>query len=154
VVEAVVGVYGADKVGVRLSPTGGFNDMSDSNPTDTFVAAVKTLNRFGLAFLHMVEQFPGESSSDADQAVIKAVRGAWTGPYIANGGFDASSAVKAIESGHADAVTFGRIFIANPDLPRRFKTGADLNEPDQATFYGGDKKGYTDYPTLDQQKAA
>ena len=154
VVETVAGVYGADKVGVRLSPTGGFNDMRDSNPKDTFVTAVKALNRFGLAFLHVVEEFPGEEASAADRAVIQAVRAAWAGPYIANGGLDAAKAARLVESGHADAVTFGRPFIANPDLPARIRKNAPWAEADQATFYGGDEKGYTDYPTLDQQKAA
>ncbi|MEO0392339.1 MAG: alkene reductase [Pseudomonadota bacterium] len=154
VVEAVIDVYGADKVGVRLSPTGGFNDMHDSNPTDTFVTAVKALNKYGLAFLHMVETFPGEDSSDADRAVLKAVRSAWTGAYIANGGFGAEDGAQAVALGHADAIAYGRPFIANPDLPRRIRQGASWNDPDDSTFYGGDEKGYTDYPTLEQQKAA
>ena len=154
VVEAVIDVYGADKVGVRLSPTGGFNDMHDSDPKQTFVTAVKALNKYGLAFLHVVEEFPGEDANTEDQAVNKAVRDAWSGPYIANGGLDAAKASQLVESGDADAVTFGRPFIANPDLPKRIRTGADWNEPDQETFYGGDEKGYTDYPTLDEQQAA
>ena len=153
VVETVIEVFGADKVGVRLSPTGGFNDMSDSNPAETFVTAVKALNKYGLAFLHMVEEFPGEEASDADKAVIKAVLDAWQGPYIANGGLDAAKASQMVESGHADAVTFGRPYIANPDLAERIRKGAAWNEADHETFYGGNEKGYTDYPTLEQQAA-
>ncbi|MEM6902146.1 MAG: alkene reductase [Pseudomonadota bacterium] len=154
VTEAVLEVWPADKVGLRLSPTGGFNDMADSDPAATFSTVVKELEPYGLAFLHMVEQFPGEESTAADKAIIKAVRDAWSGAYIANGGFEAVDAVEAISSGHVDAVTFGRPFISNPDLPTRFAKGATLTPPDGDTFYGGDQKGYTDYPTLDQEAAA
>ncbi|HCI47713.1 MAG TPA: alkene reductase [Rhodospirillaceae bacterium] len=154
VVEAVVDVLGADRVGVRLSPTGGFNDMSDSNPTETFVAAAKALGRYGLAYLHVVEKFPGEEQTAENKTVIKAVRAAWSGAYIANGDYDADEAAAAIRDGHATAVAFGRPFIANPDLPKRFKLAADLNEPDQQTFYGGNEKGYTDYPALADEQAA
>ncbi|MBV6631559.1 MAG: alkene reductase [Alphaproteobacteria bacterium] len=154
VTEAVLEVWPADKVGFRLSPTGGFNDMSDSDPAATFSAVAKAMNAYGLAFLHMVEEFPGEESSAEDQAVNKAVREAWTGAYIANGGFDAAKADAAVASGAADAVAFGRPFISNPDLPKRIAKGASLTEPDQTTFYGGDGKCYTDYPTLEQEAAA
>ena len=154
VLDTVIEVYGADKVGVRLSPTGGFNDMSDSDPKGTFTTVVKALNEYSLAFLHVVEEFPGEDTNEEEQAVIRAVRDAWDGPYIANGGLDAEKAAKMVEDGKADAVTFGRPYIANPDLAERIRTGAKWNEPDHETFYGGDEKGYTDYPTLDEQKAA
>jgi N-ethylmaleimide reductase len=154
VVEAVVGIWGAGRVGVRLSPTGSFNDMHDSDPASLFTAAVQRLNRFGLAYLHVVETFPGEDQSDDDKAVIVALREAWNGQYIANGDYDAKSGAAAIKEGKVDAIAYGRPFLANPDLPARFRQNAPLNEPDQETFYGGDEHGYTDYPTLDQQQAA
>lgn len=148
-VGAAVDVFGADRVGVRLSPTGAFNDMSDSDPASTFAAAVDALNDFGLAYLHMVETFPGEESSADDKRVVADLKKRWKGAYIANGGFDATSAAEAIRNGDADAVAFGRPYIANPDLPVRYARGAALNEPDQDTFYGGGAEGYTDYPFLE-----
>lgn len=154
VVEVVVAAVGADKVGVRLSPTGSFNDVRDSDPLSVFGLAIEKLNGYGLAYLHMVEKFPGIENDNQDAKTIKDLRALWKGFYIANGGFDADSAKAIIESGYADAIAFGRPFIANPDLPKRLEIGAALNEPDQSTFYGGGAKGYTDYPFLDEAKAA
>ncbi len=148
-VQAAVDVFGADRVGVRLSPTGAFNDMADSDPAATFGAAIDALNPMGLAYLHVVESFPGEDQSDDDAKLIAELRGRWKGVYIANGGFDAASAANAIREGRADAIAFGRPYIANPDLPRRYARAAALNEPDQSTFYGGGREGYTDYPFLE-----
>ncbi len=148
-VEAVVEVWGADRVGVRLSPTGKFNDMGDSDPLETFGAAVDKLNAYGLAYLHMVEQFPGADVSEEDQGIIKELVGWWKGFYIANGDYDYTRARDVLAANKADAVAFGRPFLANPDLPERFRAGAGLNEPDQNTFYGGGAEGYTDYPFLE-----
>jgi N-ethylmaleimide reductase len=145
VTEAVAEVWGADRVGVRLSPLGSFNGMSDSDPAATFGHAAQALNRFGLAYLHMVEQF-GAPLSQEQQAVLKRIRERWDGPYLANGGYDAERGAAAIRSGWATAITYGKPFIGNPDLPLRFLAEAPLNEPDAKTFYGGDAHGYTDYP--------
>ena len=154
VLDEVVAVWGADKVGLRLSPTGKFNDMSDSNTLDTFSVVVQKLNGYGLAYLHMVERFPGIEEGPADAETLTAIRKQWNGFYIANGDFNLESANKAIESGHADGIAFGRIFLANPDLPKRLELSAPLNEPNQATFYGGGAEGYTDYPFLEEAQTA
>jgi len=148
VVDAVVGAWSADRVGMRLSPLGQFNDMSDSNPEALFTEVYKMADAKGLAYLHVVEQFPGTAADDAQRALLNRLRSHFTGFYIANGDFDAASGAAAIASGHAQAITYGRPFIANPDLVERYRSGAALNTPDGDTFYGGDEKGYTDYPAL------
>jgi len=153
VTEAVAGVWGPDRVGLRLSPFGTFNDMGDSDPESHFGAIYEAFDRLGLAFLHVVEKFPGIDATPEQAAALDRLRARWSGTYIANGYFDAARAADWIARGRADAVTFGRPFIANPDLPERFRTGAALNEPDHATFYGGDHRGYTDYPFLAREAA-
>ncbi len=152
VTHAVAGVFGADRVGVRLSPVNSFNSISDSTPDVTFTYVAERLNRFGLAYLHVVEQdFAG---SDATQVFDpRKLRDAFRGTYIANGGYDQVRAEVALATGAADLIAFGKPFIANPDLPARFATGAPLNWADEASFYGGDEKGYTDYPFLAPQQA-
>ncbi len=153
VTEAVAGVWGADRVGVRLSPLNAFNDMADSQPGATFGYAAGRLGAHGLAYLHVVE--PGAPGPDArDGFDWHELRRAFGGTTIANGGYDLDRAGEALAAGDADLVAFGRLFIANPDLPRRFAIGAPLNAPDPATFYGGDARGYTDYPFLDEEPAA
>lgn len=147
VTQAVANVIGADRVGVRLSPTGTFNDMR-SDDEETFTEVIDGLDRKGLAYLHVVENSLGGPNSDADVAMLERLRRRWQGVYIANGEFDAASAAGWIARGRAHAVTFGRPFIANPDLPERFRRQAPLNEPQRETFYGGDHHGYTDYPFL------
>ena len=141
VMEAIIPVFGADRVGVRLSPIFHMFSMTDSNPTATFGHAAEMLSRYGLAYLHGVRL--GEGSFD-----FAALKRAFGGAYIANGGYDAVSAEAAIEAGEADLVAFGTKFLANPDLIERFRRGAPLNPPDPDTFYQGEERGYTDYPTL------
>jgi N-ethylmaleimide reductase len=148
VTEAVVDVWGADRVGIRLSPAGSFNSMSDSDPDATFGHAVKALNRFGLAYLHVVED---RSGAPVDWAALRA---GFDGPYMVNGGFDRDRANDALARGAADLVSFGSRYLANPDLPERFAQGVPLNAPDQATFYGGGAEGYTDYPAIRETAAA
>ncbi len=152
VTHAVAGVFGADRVGVRLSPVNSFNDISDSAPDVTFPYVARRLNRFGLAYLHVVEQdFAG---SDATRGFDpRKLRDAFKGAYIANGGYDQVRAEVALATGAADLIAFGKPFIANPDLAARFATGAPLNLADEASFYGGDEKGYTDYPFLAPRQA-
>lgn len=153
VTEAVASVWGADRVGVRLSPLGTFNGMSDSDPVRTFGHAVAELDRLGLAYLHMVEQF-GEPLSDEDRAVLGAIRERWHGSYIANGGYDGERAAEAVANGWAAAVAFGVPFIANPDLPLRLLRGLPLAQADRATFYQGGERGYADYPAAEWREAA
>ncbi len=146
VVEAVADVWGAGRVGVRLSPISGFNDMRDSDPAATFGAAAEMLGRAGLAYLHVIEQDRTGGIDDFDWGALKRAFG---GVYMANGGYDFTRASVALARGDADLVAFGVPYIANPDLVERFSAGAPLNEADPATFYGGDARGYTDYPALE-----
>ncbi len=147
VVEAVVAVAGADKVGVRLSPVNPFNDMQDSNPQATFNYVANALNQFGLAYLHAVEGgiHGGGESEPFDFA---AFRQQFKGAYMANLSYDKARGNAAVQSGHADVIAYGVPYIANPDLVERFKLDAPLNAADSNTFYGGTEKGYTDYPAL------
>ncbi|MCG8443814.1 MAG: alkene reductase [Caulobacterales bacterium] len=149
VTRAAAEVMGADRVGVRLSPTGAFGDMRlDAGAAESFEVVIDGLNDIGAAYLHMIEKFPGAEVGADDLAALARMRARWRGAYIANGDFDRATAARWVREGKASAITFGRPFLANPDLPRRFEIGAALNEPDQATFYGGDERGYTDYPAL------
>lgn len=149
VADAVVEIWGANRVGVRLSPVSSFNDMIDSNPQQTFEHAAGALNRFGLAYVHVVEM-GAETQPRFDFA---SLRKAFKGAYIANAGYTKERAHAALAGGNADLVSFGVLFLANPDLPARFAKGAPLNTPDQSAFYGGSEKGYTDYPFLEAQPA-
>ena len=153
VTEAVVAVWGADRVGVRLSPFGTFNGMSDSDPARTFGTAIEALNGFGLAFLHLVERFGGTLTQEQEE-ILGSLRRAWHGAYVANGGYGGATGAAAVASGHATAVAYGVPFIANPDLPLRLLTGAALAEADKATFYGGDAHGYVDYPAAAEERLA
>ena len=150
VMEAVVDVWGSDRVGVRLSPSGTFSSMYDSNRAATFGYVVKELNRFNLAYLHLVAPRVEGFGSAEDQPDLGAdfFRPIFNGTIITAGGYSFETGNAAIASGHADLVAFGRLYIANPDLPERFAANAPLNKPDRNTFYGGGAKGYTDYPTL------
>lgn len=148
VVDAVCGVWGANRVGIRLSPLQPFNDMRDSNPEATFAYIVEQLNRFGLAYLHVTEmgkESPGAAGPAFD---LQKLRTIWQGVYMTNGGYDLARGNAALALGFADMIAFGVPFLANPDLPARYAKSAPLNEPDPATFYGGAEQGYTDYPFL------
>ncbi|NEQ23080.1 MAG: alkene reductase [Microcoleus sp. SIO2G3] len=165
VTEAVTSVWGAERVGVRLSPTGTFNSMYDSNPAALFSYVASALNRFGLAYLHLVEP---RADADALKRWAKDVgnlndkevglaaryfRPNFTGTIISAGGYDRELGNAVLAAGDADLVAYGRLFIANPDLPERFALNAPLNTPDRSSFYGGDERGYTDYPSLELQSA-
>jgi N-ethylmaleimide reductase len=143
VTDAVVSVWGKERVGYRISPTGSFNDMSDSDPVATFSYLAGELSKRGIGYLHVIDPL-----TPAEGRVTPVLRKIFKGTYIVNGGFDAETASAAIANGDADLVAFGVPFLANPDLPIRYATNAPLNTPDQATFYAGEEKGYTDYPTL------
>ena len=145
VVDAVSAVWGAERVGVRLSPENSFNDIHDAQPQETFNAVADMLGGHRLCYLHVVE---GDMMTGERHVDYRELKRRFGGLYMANNGYDFARATRAIEDGSADLVSFGRLFIANPDLPARFAQGAALNEPDPDTFYGGDEKGYTDYPSL------
>lgn len=157
VTQAVTDVWGGSRVGIRVSPTGSFNDMSESKPQDLFNYLVEKLNQFNLAYIHVVEQLgaAAESFGLAEETVDKfdfsALRKIFNGAYMANGGYSGETAEQSLKNDLSDFIAFGIPFISNPDLPERIKQGAALNEVDEATFYGGDAKGYLDYPSLDKQ---
>ena len=149
VAEAVVGVCGGERVGIRLSPVSPVNDIGpDSDPVGTYRYIVQRLNTFGLAYLHIIEgvtQGPREVPGNFDFQIL---RRSFKGLYIANNGYDLELALKARRENLADVIAFGRLYIANPDLVERLRIGAPLNVPDRATFFGGGAAGYTDYPFL------
>lgn len=148
-VEAVLRSWDNQQIGVRISPMVDFNDMADDNPRETFSVAVEKLNHYRLGYLHVVEQAQdSKGSSEENLALSDHLRELWQGLYVVNGGYDALRGEEAVRSGHADAVAYGRAFLANPDLPRRLELKAALNEPDPATFYGGGAAGYITYPAL------
>jgi N-ethylmaleimide reductase len=148
-IDRVLEFWDSRHVGVRISPTGSFNDMSDGNPRETFSVTVERLSSYSLGYLHIVETAQNsKGSSEEDLAMSAHLRTLWKGLYVVNGGYDRLRGDEALRTGHADAVTFGRPFIANPDLPKRLQLGAALNEPDPTTFYGGGAAGYTSYPSL------
>ena len=149
VTEAVCGEWGADRVGIRLSPLQPFNDMRDSEPEAIFAYVVERINQFGLAYLHVTEMgkdSPGAAGPAFDFATLREI---WRGVYITNGGYDLARANSALAAGFADMIAFGVPFLANPDLPERYARWAPLNKADPATFYGGGEHGYTDYPFLE-----
>ena len=152
VTQAVVAAWSPERVGLRLSPRGTFNDIKESNRAATFGHAVDALNDFGLAYLHLVDPL-GPGGDDSVPRLAPELRRHFSGPLIINGGFTLERAAAAIEQNEADLVAFGVPFLANPDLPARLRLGAALNSPVRATFYGGDALGYTDYPTLEQSNA-
>lgn len=149
VVEAVAGVWGAECTGIRVSPTGSFNDMRDDDPVTTYAAFAKRLDEVGLAYIEVVEDsFQGNLEQGRPQAVIDAIGANFSRAYIGNGRYGADEARQRLREGQCDLVSFGRPFISNPDLPERFRRGAELNRWDDSTFYGGDERGYIDYPSL------
>ena len=141
VVEAVIGVWGANRVGMHLAPRGDAHTMGDADPAALFGHVARELGARRLAFL-CVREYLGPAR------LGPALRAAFGGVYVANERFDFDSASQLLAAGEADAVAFGKLFLANPDLPRRMKLGAPLNEPDIPGFYAGGAKGYTDYPAL------
>jgi N-ethylmaleimide reductase len=153
VVDAVVEVFGAGRVGVRIAPWGRSSDICDSDPLALFSHVARELGRRQIAYLHVVEPRADQrrddgATDDSKPDAAKILRGHFGGAVIAAGGFDRATAEAEVAAGIADAIAFGRLFIANPDLPERLRRGASLNAWDRTTFYGGGSKGYTDYPFL------
>ncbi|WP_434597828.1 alkene reductase [Pseudomonas sp. R4-83] len=151
VVAAVADEVGAERVGVRLTPMGRFMGMGDDTPEATFGHLVEALNTWNLAYLHLVEPAMVGTVKDENfdprwDAIIAQLRATWKGLLMLAGGYDAESAEQALRSGRADIIAFGRPFLANPDLPRRLREHLSLNTPDPSSFFGGDQRGYVDYP--------
>jgi N-ethylmaleimide reductase len=147
VLSAMVAEAGGDRVGIKVSPEMGFNDIFDAAPQETYTYLVDQLRGLGLAYLH-VALF----GASVDYHAL--LRPRFDGAYLIGGGLDQAAAEAHVENGRADAAVFGSAFLANPDLPERFRQGAPLNTADRATFYTPGERGYTDYPTLSASKAA
>ena len=150
VMEAVAGEWGSDRTGVHLSPTNlAFNDISDGDPAQTFSTAVRALDRLSLAYLHLVEPGPADPVGPGPRLDAAFFRPLWRSALVVNKAYDRDRANAVLRSGAADLVSFATLFIANPDLPERFRRAAPFNPPERKTYYGGSAKGYTDYPALD-----
>ncbi|MGO9171655.1 MAG: alkene reductase [Rhodomicrobium sp.] len=147
VADATLSVWNKGRVGVRLAPVSPANDISDGNPAAIFGYIAQELGRRGIGYLHVVE---GETGGARDFAPFDygALCKAFAGAYMANNGYTRALAVEALAAGRADLISFGRLFIGNPDLVERLRRDAPLNTPDRSTFFGGGAKGYNDYPTL------
>ena len=149
VTQAVISVWGSDKVAVRLAPSGAFGDMSDTNAEGLFTYVVQQLSKLKLAYLHLIEpRVVGnieDESKDQRPVATRALRKHFAGTIIAAGGFDAASAEAIVQEGSADLVAFGRHFVSNPDLPERIRNGWPLSGYVRDSFFGGDAVGYTDY---------
>lgn len=147
VIDAAIAEVGAGRVGIRLSPVTPFNDLADSNPQAVFGYLVEQLNQRGIAFIHFIEGATG-GSRDVPGFDFAWARKTYKGTYIANNGYDREMAIEVVESGRADAIAFGRLFLANPDLVQRLIVDAPLNTPDPQTFYTPGPAGYIDYPFM------
>jgi N-ethylmaleimide reductase len=155
VAQAVIDVWGASRVGYRVSPNSAFNSMADSDPIRTFSYLAMELDRLGLGYLHVTEPIAGPAAVAADTPrALPVLRKLFRGTLIANGGYDAASGNAAIANREADLIAFGVSLLTNPDLPLRYLRGAPLNTPDPTTFYAGEEKGYIDYPALAAQVQA
>ncbi|HEY0439141.1 MAG TPA: alkene reductase [Xanthobacteraceae bacterium] len=153
VTEAVMDVWGPGRVGYRVSPNFSGQSMSDSSPVETFSYLARELAALKLGYLHVMEPVAGQMATPAAARIAPVLRRVFGGTLMVNGGYDAATASAAIGRGETDLVAFGVPFLANPDLPHRFRAGAPLNAPDFATFYTGEEKGYTDYPVLESAAA-
>lgn len=152
VTEAVVGVAGAGRTGVRLSPNGDSQGVNDPDPEPLYRAVAAELSRISVAFVELREPGPEGTRGKPDQPPVHPViRAAFDGPLVLNSDFDGAKAQAALDRGEADAISFGRGFLANPDLPRRIRDGIPLTPDDMATWYTPGPEGYTDYPTAARQ---
>ena len=148
VVDAVVKVWGGDRVGIRLAPLTKFADIGDSNPEPVYLSLIEQLNPFKLSYIHVIEGDTGGDRKPSGAFDLQKLRRAFNGLYMANNNYTLELAVEARAENLADLICFGRPFISNPDLVERLREGAPLAAPDPNTFYAGEAKGYTDYPAL------
>ena len=159
ITKAAIEVWGANRVGVRLSPYGVANGSGEADPMPLYTHVIEALDRLGLAYLHFIEpRSSGAGRAEVNHQNVPSAmvlfRPVWRGVLISAGGFTGEAAEAAIADGHADAIAFGRIFISNPDLPRRLQHGFPLTPYNRATFYGGEATGYTDYSGYDELEQA
>lgn len=149
VVRAVVSVWGRERVGYRISPHFTVHAMSDSDRTNTFVTFARKLDQCGIGYVHLIEAVGGRLGAvQVNDRLAPAIRRVYGGTIIVNGGYDVRTGNEAIRTGAADLISFGSIFLANPDLPERFRRNSPLNDPDSSTYYTGEEHGYIDYPAL------
>jgi N-ethylmaleimide reductase len=159
IIDEVTAAIGPDRVGIRLSPFGQYGGIRDSNPLELFTFVVQELDKRRISYLHLIEA-KGSEMGLTDELHEDAVNNAalfrevFHGPLLSAAAYSPESAALTIEKNHADAIAFGRLFIANPDLVRRIRERKPLNAYDRSTFYGGGEHGYTDYKTLGQQSLA
>jgi N-ethylmaleimide reductase len=159
ITSAAIEVWGANRVGVRLSPYGVANGSGEADPMPLYSHVIKALDELGLAYLHFIEpRSSGAGRAEVNHQNVPSAmvlfRPIWRGVLISAGGFTGETAEAAITAGHADAIAFGRIFISNPDLPRRLQNSYPLTPYNRATFYGGEEAGYTDYPAYGELERA
>ena len=157
ITETLIRIWGPDRIGVRLSPMGKMNDISDDQPEATFSHIAERLSDYRIAYLHVVnpamEQMQsGKEPDPRALRMVEMIRKMFKGTLILAGGFEADTAARWLREGKADLIAFGRKFLANPDLPERLRHGAAFNPDDPTTYYGGGEKGYTDYPSLAQDR--
>ena len=150
VMQAMVDALGADKVGIKLSPSIPYNSIVDSDPTALYTHLIAELDKMPLAYIHLMNaMFPTDNLPQYPRDVMGTFGTLTKHLLIANGGYTRETGEQELEKGIAKVISYGALFLANPDLPKRFELNAELNHPDRATMYGGGEKGYTDYPTLD-----
>jgi N-ethylmaleimide reductase len=157
IAEALMPIWGPDRIGVRISPLGRLNDIHDDNPETTFGYIAERLSDYGFAYLHIVnpalEQMQNGKAPDPRALnMAEMIRKKFKGTLIVAGAFQADTAEQWLRERRADLIAFGRKFIANPDLPERLRVGGPFNIDDPTTYYGGGEKGYTDYPSLAQDR--
>ncbi len=146
VLDSMTNEIGSDQTSLRISPGGEFNDIKEDDHDQLYSYVIDKLNKRDLAYIHI-------GTFDDDKNWHPILRPIYNGVYFAGVGFDKESGKKLLADNGADAIVYGKLFLANPDLPKRFKLDAELNEPDSSTFYSPGKKGYIDYPTLEEAKA-
>jgi N-ethylmaleimide reductase len=159
IADAAIGIWGADRVAVRLSPYGVANGSGEPDPMPLYGHVIRALDALDLAYLHFIEpRSSGAGRAEVNHqnvpSAMQLFRPLWQGVLISAGGFDGASAEAAVAAGHADAIAFGRTFISNPDLPARIRHGVPLTPYNRATFYGGGEIGYTDYPNHGEPQQA
>lgn len=149
VMQAMVDAIGADKVAIKLSPSIPYNSIIDSNPTALYTHLLAELDKMPLAYIQLMNaMFPTDNLPQYPRDVMGTFGTLTKHLVMANGGYNRETGEKELEKGIAKMISYGALFLANPDLPKRFELNAELNQPDRATMYGGGEKGYTDYPTL------